>query len=299
MLSRLGVAGHVVVALQPAHPTEHRVVGAPRSAHEVEQRDGDRDADPREHAEDGNPGEANHRQLELGASREPESLNRVEVDQPENSGDDDRSQRREGQVLEEACGEEQDERKGEGGDKARELCSRAGGLGNGRPGRARRDREALEQSGRRVRRSHRQKLVVLVDALTEPSGVAAREHARVRERDEGDTDRRKSELAEIRDVDVGEGDAGQPRRKDADDGNAALGQVERTDDQRSADHRHEYTGNPRRKTPARQDQSEAAEADHERDPVRIIEARDEVADRGHEARRIAGEAEQLGELARR
>ena len=59
-------------------------------------------------------------------------------------------------------------------------------LGHRRPRRATRDREALEQPRRDVRGCEPAELAVLVDVVSEPRRVAAREHARVREREKGD-----------------------------------------------------------------------------------------------------------------
>ena len=77
-----------------------------------------------------------------------------------------------------------------GAGEAGELAASADVLGDRRARAAGGDREALEEAGREVRDAEDRELLVLVDLLAQPPGVAARQDARVGERDERDADRR-------------------------------------------------------------------------------------------------------------
>ena len=63
--ARLRVALGVVVALEVVDASEQRVVGAPRSAHEAQQRQADRDPDAPQHAQHGDADERRHGEDEL------------------------------------------------------------------------------------------------------------------------------------------------------------------------------------------------------------------------------------------
>ena len=63
---------HVVVALEPVHAPEHRSVGPPRPAEDVEDRQRDRDRDPGQHAQQGDAEERRDRQQELGLALPPQ-----------------------------------------------------------------------------------------------------------------------------------------------------------------------------------------------------------------------------------
>ena len=62
----IGIAADVVVALQPVHAPEHRVVGPPGPPEDVEDGQADGDRDPGQHAEQGDAEERRDRQQELG-----------------------------------------------------------------------------------------------------------------------------------------------------------------------------------------------------------------------------------------
>jgi hypothetical protein len=67
---RMGVG--VVVARQPFHPPELGVVGPPCPPEDVEDRQADRDRDPRQHAEQDDAKEGGDRQREFGLALPPQ-----------------------------------------------------------------------------------------------------------------------------------------------------------------------------------------------------------------------------------
>ena len=120
-------------------------------------------------------------------------------------------QRRQRQVVHEAGAEDQQQRRGR-----RAPASPASWL-RAPTSSATAVRELLEEIGKPWKNpvatlatpSDRQ-LLVLVDVLVQPARVAARQDARVGERDEGDPDRRREQRLEVVERDVGHADGGRP-----------------------------------------------------------------------------------------
>ena len=103
------------------------------------------------------------------------------------------------QVLGQTSADDEHDGQCDGGDHAGQLGAGAGGLGHRRPRRAAGEREALEEPGGDIRRAEREELLVLVDALMELRGVAARENAGVREGDERDSEGGQRQRADVGD----------------------------------------------------------------------------------------------------
>ena len=99
-------------------------------------------------------------------------------------------------------------------------------LVDGGPGLAAADGEALEEPHRQVRNAERDELLVGVHLVAEATGERLRQHARVGQRDHGDTERRGHEPKSLRDPDPGPARQGQSLRQHADGGDAVGLQLE-------------------------------------------------------------------------
>jgi hypothetical protein len=284
-----------VVALEVADAAEHRVVRAPGAADEVQQREGDRDADAPEHSQDRDAEERRHRQHELRAPPSAQAPRAGDVDEAQDGDDHDRCQTRGRHVVDEpGADDEEDEQDGRAGEP-RELAAGADVLGDRGARAARGEREPLEQAGRDVRDAQDSQLLVLVDVLAQAGGVAAREDARVGERDEGDPDRGGHEGLEVVERHRRHVEAGQARGDVADDGQV-VGEAQDGDQRGPRDDRDEDAGDLRRDLPQAEDQHERPRAEGERRRVCLVEPRDEVADRRDEALAVDREPEQLRQL---
>ena len=146
------VAAHVVIPGHARYPAEDRLVGPPRPAEDVADRQGDGHGDPGEHAERHDAEQRRDRQRELGPSDPVEPHRPRHVGQRDRRGDDDRGKRRLGQVAQQPGGQQQDQRDRRRADQPGDLRLRTGLLRHSGARAARADREALEQSGREVRR---------------------------------------------------------------------------------------------------------------------------------------------------
>ena len=171
---------------------------------------------------------------------------------------------------------DQEQRQDAGADEPGELAAGADVLGDGGARAARGDREPLEEPGRDVRDAEDRELLVLVDLLAEAAGVAARQDARVGERDEGDPDRRGDQRLEVLERDVGQAESRQAGGNVADHGHLSARPSD-GDRCRRADDREEDTRHLRRDPPQAEDQRERRDADRERGRVGLVESRDEVA----------------------
>ena len=267
----------------------------PGPADEVQQRESDRDPDAPEHAEHGDAGERHHRQRELRASPVEQAPCARDVDQAHDRDDHDRRERRLRQIVHETGSNHQQHRQDAGADQPGDLAARADVLGDGRARAARGDGESLEEPGRDVRDAERRELLVLVDLLAKPARVAARQDARVGERDEGDPDRRREQRLEIVERHIGQPEARQAGRDVADDRHL-IGETQRRDHGRRADDRDEDTRHLRRDPTQAEDQHERPDADRERGRVGLVESCDEVAHSPQEALRVDREPEELREL---
>ena len=168
-------------------------------------------------------------------------------------------------------------------------------LGDGGARAARRDREPLEEPGRDVRGAEDRQLLVLVDLLAEPAGVAARQDAGVGERDERDPDRRGDQGLEVVEGHVRHAEGRQARGNLADDGHL-IREAEQGHHRRRADHGHEHAGELRRDPPENDDRPERCDAERKRSRVCLVEPGDELAQSRDEALRADREPEQLGQL---
>ena len=284
-----------MVALEVVDPAEHRVVRAPGPADEVQQRERDRDPDAPEHAEHGDAGERHHRQRELRASPAVQPPRGRDVDQAQDRDDHDGRERRLRQVVHEAGSDDQEQRQDAGADEAGDLAASADVLGDGGARAARGDREPLEEPGRDVRDAEDRQLLVLVDVLAEPAGVAARQDARVGERHEGDPDRRGEERLEVLERDVGHAESRQAGGNVADHGHL-IGETEHGDHRRRADDREEDARDLRRDPAQAEDQRERRDADRERGRVGLVEPVTKSRTPGAGPLRFDREPEELGEL---
>ena len=292
----VGIALGVVVALEVVDPAEHRIVRAPGPADEVQQRESDRDPDAPEHAENGDAGERHHRQRELRASPVAQAPRAHDVDQAQDRDDHDGRERRLRQVVHETGSKHQEQRQDAGADEPGDLAASADVLGDGGARAARGDREPLEEPGRDVRDAEDRELLVLVDLLAKPARVAARQDARVGERDEGDPDRRGEQRLEILERHIGHAETRQAGGDVADDGHL-IGETQHRDHCRRADDRDEDTRHLRRDPTQAEDQRERRDADRERGRVGLVESRDEVAHSPQQALRVDREPEKLGSCA--
>ena len=126
------VAAHVVVPGEAGDAAEDRLVRPPGPAEDVADREGDRQRDAGEDAEQHDAEEGGHAEQELRAAHPAEPQRLGDVRQRQRRRDHDRGEGRLGQVLEQAGEEQQDERDRHRAHQARELGLRPGLLGDGR-----------------------------------------------------------------------------------------------------------------------------------------------------------------------
>ena len=272
---------------------------APCAPDEVQQREGDRDPDAPEHAEHRDAGERDHREPELRAppAPQPQRAPRTSMN-PRTATMTIAASVAIGRSCTSPVPKISRTARTRGADEPGDLAAGADVLGDRGARAAGREREPLEEPGRDVRHAEHRELLVLVDLLAEPPGVAARQDARVGERDERDPDRRGDERLEVLERDVGHAERGQAAGDRADHRDL-VGEAERADERRRADDRDEDAGHPRRDAPQAEDQRERADADRERRRVRLVEPRDEVAHRRDEALRARPRSRRASGAARR
>ena len=99
---RLGVTGHVVVAVQAIDPPQHRVVRAPRPLDEAEQREAHGDENAGDDTGQRDAEEADHRQHELRPAEVIERADTGNLNQAQCRGDHDGREGGRGQVLDQA-----------------------------------------------------------------------------------------------------------------------------------------------------------------------------------------------------
>ena len=197
--------------------------------------------------------------------------------------------------MEQAGAEDQQQREDGRAGEPRELTLRADVLGDRGARAARGDREALREPGGDIGDPEDPELAVLVDVDVKPARVAARQHARVGERDERDTDRGGEERLEVGERDIGESDHRQAGGDGADHRHAIV-EAQRGDDRGGADDRDEDARHPGRPATQGQHQHKRSGAERERSRVGLVEAGDEVDRAAHEALGVDREAEELGQL---
>ena len=238
-LRALGVALRVVVALEPRHAAEHRGVRdatpararrSPRARRRTRRPGGSRARAPRRTRRRRARSRAGSR---AGASAGPARRS---------AGGPPRSRRRRAPRSGCRCRSPVPRTRTTsdrgGRDDARQLRPGSCRLRHGRPRRAARDREALEQPRREVRRGEPAELAALVDAIAEPRRVAPGEDARVGEREQRDRERAGREPAEV--VDRGDGivSEGSPP------GTAPTTETSRSKTRRGSPHRRRRRGCP-------------------------------------------------------
>ena len=173
-----GSAYEVVVALHARGTAEDGVVRAPRSPHEVEQRDARRPRRCRAARPSAATAEEGHdRQHEVRATHAVEDDERAEVDDAQRRGDDDCSERRRwGGTRSSQGAATRSNDDGERADDARELRARARGLGDGRARRAAARSESRAGARRaRLATPSADELAVRVDAIAVTTCEGARQ----------------------------------------------------------------------------------------------------------------------------
>ena len=200
------------------------------------------------------------------------------------------------QVLHEPSADDQQQREHHGAGEPGDLALGADVFGDRGARAARRDREALEQPRGDVGDAEDRELLVLVDLLAQPARVAARQDARVGERDERDPDRGRNQPLEVveRARRAGRTRAApparrRPRRLRRRARTAATTAVAPT----TAMNTPGIFGATRRKPKIT---SSDADADRECRPVRLVEPREEPAEAREEVLGVDREAEQVGQL---
>jgi Family of unknown function (DUF6069) len=171
---RVRVALHVVVAGDIPRLAEHGLVGPPRPAEHVEDRQRHRDQDAGQDAEQGDSQERDDRQEELHLPLTPEADGALGVGEGEGGGDHDGREGRLGQVPEQAGNQDQHEGDHRGTHESRHLRPRARLLRDRGTRPARADREALEERGREVRGADPHHLLVAAHLLSGPGGEGGR-----------------------------------------------------------------------------------------------------------------------------
>ena len=169
----------------------------PRPPEKGEHGERDGDPDPGQDADKRHTERRHHCEYEVGAMDAEKPAQRREVDEPRDGGDDHCGERRGRQVPEQTRRKHERETQPQRGDHPGELRARAGCFRHRCPGRAARDGETLEKPRGHVASPECQQLLILVDPVTELRRVAARQHPRVRERDERDRDRGECEPIQV------------------------------------------------------------------------------------------------------
>ena len=194
---RLRIAAHVVQPGQPGHPAEGRLVRPPGAAEHVADREGDRDRDAGQDAEQHHGDERGDRERELGAADVEQTHRGGDVGERERRGDHHRGKGGLGQVPQQPGQEQQHHGHRRCPDQTDDLGLRAVLLGDGGPGSAGADGEALEETGRQVGRADPDHLLVAVDLLTGAPCERGRRGDGVRQRHQRDPEGAEDQRPEI------------------------------------------------------------------------------------------------------
>ncbi len=162
-LRPLRVADRIVIALDLRNAPQHCGVRMPRSLQHGYDRERNGESDAGQDPEHEHAGERGDGEGEVAAVDPQEPAECRQVDQPQDRCDHDRREGCDGDVLEQPCAEDQDGPDSSGSDDARQLRPSPCRLGNRRPGRAARDREALEEARGKVRGREPTELAALID----------------------------------------------------------------------------------------------------------------------------------------
>jgi hypothetical protein len=201
------VAVDVVVALEVVLAAEDGVVGTPGPADEVAEGQQDGHEDPDQDPEQGHPTEGGQPEDELRAPHPVEAAGLGRLDEADGGGDDDRGQHRQGEVAQQAGGEDQQQGDGDGADQRRELAAGAGRDGHRGARGAAGDGEALEEAGGQVASPQGPQLLVGVDGLAALGGQGLGQHGGVGHGDQGDPEGAAEQPAQVGQVDGREGEA--------------------------------------------------------------------------------------------
>jgi hypothetical protein len=128
--ARLGIARHVVIALDAFGLAENRKVRPPSVPQEFDDGNDDGQADARDCPEHGDTDRAQDRQPELPALDPVDTGEIAELEQSDCGGDDHRCERRIGEVLEQCRRSDDEQCDDEGADDAGHLRFGARGFGN-------------------------------------------------------------------------------------------------------------------------------------------------------------------------
>ena len=170
----------------------------PAVPQEFDDGDEDRETNAGDHPEYRDTNEANDRQPELPALDAIDPPEVGDLDQADGGGDDDGSERRIRQVLQQVRRDHEQQGDCDRTDDVRQLGAGAGGLGHRRARGAAADREALEETGCQIGGAKPHHLLVWVDTGAGSRRKGAREDAGVGERNHCDgktTDHHRNDVA--------------------------------------------------------------------------------------------------------
>ena len=220
-------------------------------------------------------------------------------EQPDGRSDDHCRQSSLRQILQQHGREHEQQRDRDRANDACQLGPGARRFGDRRARRTAADRKALKEAGRQVGDPQTRHLLVRVDRRTQTRGIGSREHARVRERHEGNRDAAHEYGSQALEGNERQARRRQSLRQRTEHGNAGAGcKIERRHHHGGSHHANQDGGDARQAL-QQQNQRERAGANREDDDVRVSR-RDLLDDSPRLAQGTVGgnrKAEELRNLA--